>query len=114
MFDKFTMYVDLGKFTKINEDAFTNANPRYAQTSDFKKQLTTQHPDEYFPRLFLSQSPKMPESVKIEVSLPKLVYGNNLLEVSAGNYERCRERLAVQMSKMGFEFRESALDSLRP
>ena len=107
MFDKFTFYVPNKNCKKTNELAC--ADNMTDRAIAFRTQLKKDFPNQYFPKLNTSSRYDLPSSTKIEVSWPKLLYGNNLFEVGAVDFAACIQRLQVQLVKMGWEIDEWVL-----
>lgn len=99
MFDKFTLY--------IHSKAFEQAiiHPKVLGNKTWLKI----YPQQYFPRIEYCPQYYTGPSFKIEFSAPKLLYGNNLLEVQESDFNTVIESLLQQLGKIGFKISKNAL-----
>lgn len=93
MFDKFTIFVPKVEFEQSITSAIALANKSWLKT----------YPNEYFPKIIYQPQYYKGPSFKIEFSAPKLLYGNNLLEVVETDFPVIMTQLCLKLSKMGFK-----------
>lgn len=62
----------------------------------------------YFPKVFLHKNGRS-ESLRLEFSAPKILYGNNLEEMSQKNFPEMISRLQLTLFKMGLYLSKEAL-----
>lgn len=107
MFDKSTLYIQNKDCNQTNELAYADNTSQ--QAINFRIRLKQDFPNQYFPKLSSSNRSGFPNSTKIEVSWPKLLYGNNLFEVGASDFASCISQLQTQLAKMGWNIHEEVL-----
>lgn len=93
MFDKFTIFILKEEFEQAITSAIALANKSWLKT----------YPREYFPKIIYQPQYYKGPSFKIEFSAPKLLYGNNLLEVLETDFPVIITQLCLKLSKMGFK-----------
>ncbi len=93
MFDKFTQYIPPSAFEQAQTHPKVLANKQWLKT----------YPKEYFPTITYCPQYYIGPSFKIEFSAPKLLYGNNLLEVQETDFPMIMAQLCLKLSKMGFK-----------
>lgn len=91
MFDKFTMYADRADFSRVASPIELN-----------NKEWLMKHPPQYFPKVSYC-SGYFGNSFKIEVSIPKILYGNNFFEAQESDFKTFLDKLTTQLEKMGFK-----------
>lgn len=89
MFDKFTMYADRADFSRVPSPIELN-----------NKEWLMKHPPQYFPKVSYCSS-YFGNSFKIEVSIPKILYGNNFFEAQESDFETFLDKLTIQLEKNG-------------
>lgn len=97
MFDKFTMYADRADFSRV-------ASPIELNNKDW----LMKHPPQYFPKVSYCSS-YFGNSFKIEVSIPKILYGNNFFEAQESDFELFLDKLTIQLEKMGFKLVDKSM-----
>ena len=112
MFDKFTFYVQNRDCKEKNSLAYINNYS--SEALRFRSRLKQEFPNQYFPKLSHSHCIGLPPSTKIEVSWPKLLYGNNLFEVGPSDFSICIKRLQEQLAKIDWQIEDCVLRQTYP
>ena len=98
MFDKFTMYADRADFSRVPSPIELN-----------NKEYLIKHPPQYFPKVSYCSGSYFGNSFKIEVSIPKIIYGNNFFETQENDFEEFLDKLTIQLGKMGFKLVDKSM-----
>ncbi len=110
MIDSIVLELRKGQFEIIDKTKFNGSTTRKIANRYSVSTLFPMVADEYrkkgiyFPRISMPKredSKKSMETIEIQVSLPKLLYGTNLFEVDETHFDELCRRLALCLRKVG-------------